>query len=117
MLGSASQPSSLLFTLKELRMLLAANLHFKQFLCTIFLRYNVLFVGSSLDGLRAYLEVLELPQTPDRRHYALVANTGSLDPVKLRFLERSYNLHIHRIPAGVQLRRPSRFPPAIAVRR
>jgi predicted ATPase len=99
-LGSASQPSSLLFTLKELRMLLAANLHFKQFLSTFFLRYNVLFVGSSIDGLRAYLEVLELPQTPERRHYALVASAGPLDPVKLRFLERSYNLHILEYPPG-----------------
>jgi hypothetical protein len=93
-LGAASQPASLLFTAKEFRTLLAANMHFQQFLGTLFLRYNVLFVGSSIDGIRDFLEALELPQTPERRHYALVAGSDKLDPVKLRFLERSYNLRV-----------------------
>jgi hypothetical protein len=93
-LGAASQPTSLLFTTKELRMLLAANVQFRQFLSTLFLRYNVLFVGSNIDGIRDFLDALELPQTPERRHYALVAGSGKLDPVKLRSLERSYNLRV-----------------------
>jgi hypothetical protein len=92
--GTASQPSSLLFTLKEFRSLLSTNLQFKQFLNTLFLRYTVFFVGCSIDGIRDYLEALELPQTSDRRHYAIVANSGQLDPVKLRFLERSYNVSV-----------------------
>jgi hypothetical protein len=94
LVGSASQPSSLLFTMKEFRLLLSANSQFKQFLGTLFLRYTIVFVGSGIDGIRDYLEALELPQTPDRRHYAIIPNAGQIDPVTLRFLERSYNIKV-----------------------
>ncbi len=92
--GSISEPSSLLFTMKEFRQLLLANSQFKQFLGSLFLRYTIVFVGSSIDAIRDFLEALELPQGPERRHYALVPNVAQIDPVKLRFLERSYNVGV-----------------------
>jgi hypothetical protein len=92
--GTPSQPASPLFTTKEFRALLSANLQFKQFLSTVFLRCRVLFIGFGIDGIRDYIEALELPHMPERRHYAIVGYSGQLDPVKLRYLERSYNLHV-----------------------
>ena len=92
--GAFLQPSSLLFTAKELRTLLSTNLHLKQSLVTMFLRYNVFFVGTSVRGINDYLEVLELPQRPDRRHFALVAYSDEFDPVELRYLDRSYNIEV-----------------------
>jgi hypothetical protein len=81
-------------TAKEFRALLATNLRLKQFLTTLYLRYTVFSVGSDLDGIRAYLDALEFPNVPERPHYALVAHEGPLDPVKLRFLERTYNVRV-----------------------
>jgi|GEM_PF-5551866 len=92
--GAVNQPRSLLFTLKEFRALLSANEEFRKFLKTLFLRYSVVFVGSTIEGIRDFLEALELPQTAERQHYALVGSSEQLDPVKLRFLARSYNLRI-----------------------
>jgi hypothetical protein len=92
--GVTSQPSSLLFTAKEFRGLLANNLQFRQFLTTLLLRFTMVFVGSGIDGIHAFLETLELPPTMERRHYALVANSGKLDPVKRRYLERTWNLQV-----------------------
>lgn len=92
--GAASQPASLLFTVKEFRQLLSANLEFRQFLGTLFLRYTVVFVGSSVDGIRDFLDALELPQSSERKHYALIPNAGQLDPVRVRYVERSYNVSV-----------------------
>lgn len=92
--GTASQPASLLFTMKEFRHLLLANPQLKQFLGTIFLRYTVVFVGLGLNGLRDFMDALELPQTPERKHYVILANAGQIDPVRIRFLERTYNIRV-----------------------
>ena len=92
--GIHSNPSSLLFTMKEFRQLLSANSQFKQFLGTLFLRYTVIFIGSGIDGVRDFLEALELPNTPERPHYAIIQNASQIDPVKVRFLERSYNTRV-----------------------
>lgn len=93
-LGSTLQPTSLLFTAKEFRTLLVANLQLKQSLVTLFQRYSLFFLGSSIKGIRAYLDTLELAQRPDHRHYAVVAVSGELDPVELRYLDRTYNIQI-----------------------
>jgi hypothetical protein len=92
--GDATHPSSLAFTMKEFRSVLSASSQFKQFLGTLFLRYTIIFVGSGIDGVRNYLDALELPHLPERKHFALIPNASVIDPVKVRFLERSYNLRI-----------------------
>lgn len=92
--GDATHPSSLAFTMKEFRSMLSSNSQFKQFLGTLFLRYTIIFVGSGIDGVRNYLDALELPHLPERKHFALIPNASQIDPVKIRFLERSYNLRI-----------------------
>ncbi len=92
--GTVQQPSSLLFTMKEFRHLLQANSELKQFLGTLFLRYTIVFVGLGMDGLRDFMEALELPQAPERKHYAILPNAAQIDPVKARFFERSYNIRV-----------------------
>ena len=92
--GIRTNPSSLLFTMKQFRQSLSANSKFKQFLGTLFLRYTVVFIGSGIDGVRNFLEALELPNTPERPHYAIIPNASQIDPVKVRFLERSYNTRV-----------------------
>ena len=93
-LGVVSKPDTLLFTVREFRGLLASNLILKQCLVSSFLRYNMFFVGSSIRGIRDYMDSLELPQRPERRHYALVGATGELDPVEVRYLDRTYNVQV-----------------------
>jgi hypothetical protein len=98
--GAAGQPGQLIFTTKQFRALLTANSQFKEFLATLFLRCNVLFAGISLDGIRDFLDVLELPQVPERVHYALVPPPAPDDAVKVRYLQRSYNMRVVEYQPG-----------------
>lgn len=92
--GDAEHPASLVFTMKEFRSVLSTNSRFRQFLGTLFLRYTIIFIGSGIDGVRSYVDALELADRPERKHFALIPNASVIDPVKVRFLERSYNLRI-----------------------
>jgi hypothetical protein len=98
--GVAGQPLPLVFTTKQFRALLTSNSQFKEFLATLFLRCNVLFTGLSLDGVRDFLDVLELPQVPERVHFALIAPTAPDDAVKVRYLQRAYNTRVVEYQPG-----------------
>jgi hypothetical protein len=98
--GAAGQPGQLIFTTKQFRALLTANAQFKEFLATLFLRCNVLFAGISLDGIRDFLDVIELPQVPERVHFALIPPAAADDAVKVRYLQRSYNIRVIEYQPG-----------------
>jgi hypothetical protein len=98
--GVAGQASQLIFTTKQFRALLTANPQFKEFLATLFLRCNVLFAGIGLDGIRDFLDVLELPQVSERVHYALIPPPAPDDAVKVRYLQRSYNVRVVEYQPG-----------------
>jgi hypothetical protein len=92
--GSVSRPPSVLLTMKEFRQLLLTNSQVKQFLGTLFLRYTVVFVGVSIDGIREFIDALELVHAPERRHYAIIPNASLIDPVRVRVFERSFNIRV-----------------------
>lgn len=92
-LGTFATPESLVFTAREFRAMLGRFPAFKQFLGSLVLRNQVVFAGFSVSGIRDCLDALELPQVPEQRHYALVAQSDRADPTTLRYLERTYNVH------------------------
>jgi predicted ATPase len=95
--GSIQAP---VLSARQFRSALAANRQLKQFLETLFFKYHALFVGSSLDGVKGFLDALDLTRQPDVVHYILVADEGQMDPVKVRFLERTYNVKLVAYQSG-----------------
>jgi hypothetical protein len=87
-------PVAPLLSTKQFRNMLGANRPFRQFLETLFFKYHTLFVGMSLDGVRGLFDSLDLARRPELTQYVLISNEGAIDPVKVRYLERTYNVHI-----------------------
>lgn len=98
--GSPGQPASIVLNERQFRVGLSANAQFRQFLTTIFLRYHTFFVGSNIDGVRGFYDALALTTRPDRRQFALLAHEGPLDPVKVRYLDRTYNVLVIEYEPG-----------------
>jgi hypothetical protein len=98
--GLASRASSVVLNSRQFRIELSKNLQFKQFLATLLLRYHTLFVGSSIDGIRGFLDALDLTKPPERRQFALVPRGAAIEPVHERYLDRTYNVRIIEYQPG-----------------
>lgn len=98
--GLPAHPDSVVLNSRQFRTGVSENPQFKQFLGTLFLQYHTLFVGSNVDGIRGFLDALGLSGPPARRQYALIPREGQLDPVKVRYLDRTYNMQIVEYEPG-----------------
>ncbi|MGY4366690.1 hypothetical protein ACVW1A_002755 [Bradyrhizobium sp. LB1.3] len=98
--GLPALPDSVVLNSRQFRTGVSENPQFKQFLGTLFLQYHTLFVGSNVDGIRGFLDALGLSGPPARRQYALIPREGQLDPVEVRYLDRTYNMHIVEYEPG-----------------
>jgi hypothetical protein len=98
--GSPTHPESVVLNARQFRLGVSENPQFKQYLGTLFLQYHILFVGSNVDGIRAFLDALGLSQRPARRQYALIPREGQLDRVKVRYLDRTCNVQILEYEPG-----------------
>jgi hypothetical protein len=92
--GSTAQPASIVLNARQFKVGLERHSQFKQFLTTLFLRYHTFFVGSNIDGIRGFFDALTLSRRPERRQFALIAHEGQIDPVKIRYLDRTYNVQV-----------------------
>lgn len=98
--GSPTHPDSVVLNARQFRVGVSENPQFKQFLGTLFLQYHTLFVGSNVDGIRGFLDALGLSRPSARRQYALIPREGQLDRVKVRYLDRTYNVQILEYEPG-----------------
>lgn len=70
------------------------NRNFSEFMETLFFSKTILFVGSSLEGIEAYLKGITLPKSIPRTHYALVAVGGNAWQAQADVLKRRYGIEV-----------------------
>lgn len=92
--GTLSQEEMVMVAPVQYERAVIGNRTFSDFMETLFFSRTILFVGSSLEGIEAYLEGITLPEFIPRKHYALIAVEGSAWQVQAEALERQYGIEI-----------------------
>ncbi len=94
--GVIERPDTLLFSPASFKDMLADNLPFTLFMDGLLSSRTLLFVGSSLAGIEAYLSGLfyRPPSGSSRLHFALVNTVGDVEKVQAENLERRYNIRV-----------------------
>jgi hypothetical protein len=73
---------------------IAGNIEFSRFMEAVFVMRTLLFVGASLEGIEAYLRGIKFRGILSRKHYALVAVSGSAWRAKAEALRRRYQIEV-----------------------
>lgn len=92
--GSLRNPSTLLLSPAQYQEAIAGNRAFVQAMESLFFSRTILFVGASLRGIESYLGGLAFRGIARRRHYALVAVTGTAWQARADLLNRRYGIQV-----------------------
>lgn len=92
--GMISRSDTLLIAPAELKEATHRDLSFSKFMEGLFVSRTILFLGASLDGIDAYLNVLGFSSSSSRNHYALVAVEGTAWKAKASQLKRRYGIEV-----------------------
>ncbi len=92
--GTLQRPETVIVAPAQYENAVAGNRLFSQFMQTLFVSRTLLFIGSSLEGIEAYLKGISLPKEIGRKHYALVAVDGNTWRAKADFLDRRYGIKV-----------------------
>jgi SIR2-like domain len=99
--GCASQPESLVLGLREFRDSIHNNRPCQTLLQSMFLRYQVLFIGHSLtdpDLLFLLDDLVATFDVPPGRHFALIKD-ADVGPLRARAFRESYGIEVLRYTA------------------
>lgn len=93
--GTLERPETVLIAPAQYQAAVADNPVFSQFMQSLFFSKTLLFIGSSLDGVGAYLRGLKFSGTDaPRQHYLLIDVTGTAWKVKAELLQRRYGISV-----------------------
>ena len=92
--GTLDQPDTVMVAPKQYEDAITGNRLFSEFMETLFFSRTLLFIGASLEGIETYLRGISLPKNVTRRHYALVAITGTSWRAQADLLERRYGIKV-----------------------
>ncbi|HEX4611890.1 MAG TPA: AAA family ATPase [Urbifossiella sp.] len=92
--GTLNRPESVLIAPRQYEDEIAGNPAVSQFMESLFVSRTLLFVGASLAGIEEYLRGIRFRGVLSRRHYALVAVTGSAWRAKAEALRRRYQIEV-----------------------
>lgn len=94
--GDLSRPEGLMLASAHYEKQMAENRQFARFMETLFYSRTLLFIGSSLGGISAYLRAIDIPQVKARRHYALAAinSRSSIWKIQATTLEKRYGIRV-----------------------
>ncbi|ETX07485.1 AAA family ATPase [Candidatus Entotheonella palauensis] len=95
--GSLDRPETLLVSPAQYEDAIVGNRQFAEFMESIFVSRTLLFLGSSLEGISAYLEGIRF-RGGEQQHYALVAVSGSAWKAKAAMLQRRYGIQVLAYP-------------------
>lgn len=96
--GTAEQPQTLIWSPAEYQARVARNPQFQQFLEGVFFSRTLLFLGLSLEGIQDFLAALPSRGTVAKRHYALVAVSGTAWRGRADTLARRYGVEVIPYP-------------------
>jgi predicted ATPase len=92
--GALEQPETVLASPAQYEDTIADNRPFSQFMESLFFSKTILFVGTSLEGIEAFLEGFTFQRYISHQHYALVAVTGSAWQAKAELLSKRYGIQV-----------------------
>ena len=93
--GTLERPATVLIAPAQYNAAVADNPVFSQFMQSLFFSRTLFFIGSSLEGVGAYLSGLKFTGTgADRQHYLLIDVQGTAWRVKADLLKRRYGIHV-----------------------
>jgi WD40 repeat protein len=96
--GIIERPETLIFAPLEYREMVSSNVSFAKFFEGLFFSRSFLFLGLSLEGIQDFLSGFVFRGVSPRRHFALVAVTGSGWKAKTDLLQRRYNIRVIDYP-------------------
>ena len=92
--GKLEQPATVMLAPSQYDDVVTGNLVFSSFMETLLVSRTVFFVGSSLEGIQAYLKGMPLRRQSRRTHYALVPVTGEAWQAKANPLKERYGIEV-----------------------
>jgi WD40 repeat protein len=92
--GLIRRPETLIFAPIEYQEAVSSNVSFSKFVEGIFTSQSFFFIGLSLEGIQDFLSGFVFRGTAPRRHFALVAVSGTSWKAKAEFLERRFNVRV-----------------------
>jgi hypothetical protein len=92
--GDLERLESVMVSPRQYEDSIVGNLAFSQFMENVFVSRTLFFLGSSLDGIEAYLRGIKFRGTLSRQHYALVAVTDATWRAKAESLRRRYQIEV-----------------------
>jgi WD40 repeat protein len=98
--GLIERLETLIFAPIEYREALSSNISFSKFMEGIFFSRTFFFVGLGIEGIQDFLSGFVFRGTSPRKHFALVAVTGSAWEAKARFLQSRYNIEVIPFPVS-----------------
>jgi hypothetical protein len=92
--GMLDRPDTVMIAPAQYDDVVKGNLQFSQFMQTLLFSRTLFFVGSSLEGIQAYLKEIALPRQNLRTHYALVAAQSEAWQAKAYPLKERYGIEV-----------------------
>jgi hypothetical protein len=90
--GTLQRPETLLLAPAEYAYATRRSVRFAEVIQGLFVSRTLLFLGSSLEGIEAYLNPLSLGSVSSRSHYALVDVQGTAWQTRADVLRRRYGI-------------------------
>ena len=112
--GIINRPDTLLFAPIEYREAVSSNVSFSKFMEGFFFSKNFFFTGLSLEGIQDFLSGFVFRGTSPRKHFALVAVSGTAWKAKAEFLQRRYNVQVIPFPVSESFAEVDDFVQALA---
>ena len=113
--GIIERPETLIFAPLEYRETVSSNVSFGKFFEGLFFSRSFLFLGLSLEGIQDFLSGFVFRGVSPRRHFALVAVTGSGWKAKADLLQRRYNIRVIDYPVTPGFERFDTFVEALSL--
>jgi hypothetical protein len=113
--GIIERPETLIFAPLEYRETVSSNVSFGKFFEGLFFSRSFLFLGLSLEGIQDFLSGFVFRGVSPRRHFALVAVTGSGWKAKADLLLRRYNIRVIDYPVTPGFERFDTFVEALSL--
>ena len=98
--GLIERLETLVFAPIEYREVLSSNVSFSKFMEGIFFSRTFFFIGLSLEGIQDFLSGFVFRGVSTRKHFALVAVTGSAWKARADLLLRRYNIEVIPFPVS-----------------
>ena len=98
--GLIERLETLIFAPIEYREALSSNISFSKFMEGSFFSRTFFFVGLGLEGIQDFLSGFVFRGTNPRKHFALVAVTGSAWKTRAELLQRRYNIEVIPFPVS-----------------